>query len=334
MINRPIHVVGAGGIGVALAWSLCRAGCSVTVVDADPQKVEHGRREGLTVVGHGTEQASFTLFENWLLPTDALVLLCTKTYNNAAVLAVLPETSRLVPVQNGFDPKLDQRNHAAEGIASFVSECLRDRPVTRITRPGDLHLGARRSVSAAEKNDLAELAHALSPGALFAVQSVDDVRPYKATKLMYNAAISPLAAAAGVDNGELLTDPVAKRLFFGLLRENYTILRHARIPLSKIGPFHPDTVSLILRIPGLPSIMGAFFRPSLRGTYCSMAPDIVTDRTEIDAYNGHLIRLAGGLPCPLNRAAFALVNKIVRDRLIPGRAHLHELEGALKGEPV
>ena len=93
----------------------------MTVVDADPQKVEHGRREGSTVVGHGTEQASFTLFENWLLPTDALILLCTKTYNNAAVLAVLPETSRLVPVQNGFDPKLDQRNHAAEGIASFVS---------------------------------------------------------------------------------------------------------------------------------------------------------------------------------------------------------------------
>ena len=187
MINRPIHVVGAGGIGVALAWSLCRAGCRCDGLWMPIRKRVEPRTARRFDCGRGTGQSRHRsrFLKTGCLPTDALVLLCTKTYNNAAVLAVLPETSRLVPVQNGFDPKLDQRNHAAEGIASFVSECLRDRPVTRITRPGDLHLGARRSVSAAEKNDLAELAHALSPGALFAVQSVDDVRPCKATKLMY-----------------------------------------------------------------------------------------------------------------------------------------------------
>jgi len=331
LLKNPIYIVGAGGIGVALAWSLVRAGCIVTVVDADPRKVERGRREGLTVVGHGTEQASFTHFNQWAPPAHALILLCTKTYDNAAVLAMLPDAAPVVPVQNGFDTELDQRSHAGEGIASFVSECLRDQPVTRITRPGDLHLGPRRSVSAAETSDLAELAQALAMGALFSVRFVDDVRPYKATKLMFNAAISPLAAAAGVDNGELLTDSLAKRLFFGLLRENYAILRHARLPMAKIGPFHPNTVSLILRIPGLPSMMGAFFRPSLRGTYCSMTPDIVTERTEIDAYNGHLIRLAGRLPCPLNRAVFGLVNKIVRERLQPRRGNLDLLEGVLKG---
>jgi 2-dehydropantoate 2-reductase len=56
-------------------------------------------------------------------------------------------------------------------------------------------------------------------------------------------------------------------------------------------------------------VMAKFFEPSLRGTYCSMAGEIQKGRTEIDNYNGHLIRLAEqtGTPCPLNRAMFDLV---------------------------
>jgi 2-dehydropantoate 2-reductase len=331
-LNKPIHILGAGGIGVALAWCLVRHGREVTLVDAHAGKVESGRKEGLTVAGHGTEHPAFVAFSDWAPPQDGVVLLCTKTYDNPAVLARLSDPSCLVPVQNGFDPKLDQLRHPGEGIASFVSECLRDRPVTRITRPGCLHLGARRAVTAAERADLAALAAALATAGLFHVELVDDVRPYKAAKLMYNAAISPLAAAAGVDNGELLRDPLARRLFFGLLQENYAILRHARVPLARIGPFHPDVVSRILRTPGLPSLMAVFFRPSLRGTYCSMSPDISTGRTEIEAYNGHLIRLAGDFPCPINRAAFALIQKVVQERLAPHRNLLRNLAATLPKE--
>ena len=59
---------------------------------------------------------------------------------------------------------------------------------------------------------------------LFRVARVADILPYKYTKLMYNAAISPLAAAAGLDNGQLLRLPRARRLFFDLLRENYDLV--------------------------------------------------------------------------------------------------------------
>ncbi len=325
LINKPIHILGAGGIGAVLAWSLARKGYSVVLVDAHPGKVAEGRKEGVTVVGQGVQQVPFMAFDDWTPPDEGFVLLCTKTYDNPAVLARLSDDTFLVPVQNGFDPELERRHHAGEGIASFVSECERDRPVTRITRPGSLHIGGRRSITDDEQTELASLATALGKAELFPVEWVEDVRPYKATKLMYNAAISPLAAAAGVDNGELLTDSLAKKLFFGMLRENYAILRQAKIPLARIGPFHPDTVSMILRTPGLPTFMAMFFRPSLRGTYCSMAPDIPIGRTEIDAYNGHLIRLAGGFPCPLNRAAFALVEKVTHEGLKPMREHLQYL---------
>ena len=146
---------------------------------------------------------------------------------------------------------------------------------------------------------------------------------------MYNAAISPLAAGAGVDNAALLTDPLANRLFFALLLENHAILRHAGVPLARIGPFHPDVVARILRTPLLPQLMSHFFRPSLRGTYCSMAPDMGSGRTEMDAYNGHLVRIAGTLPCPINRAVIAMVDRISSKRLAPARKHLQDMADAL-----
>ncbi len=325
LIDQPIHILGAGGIGAVLAWGLAREGYSVILVETHPQKVAEGQKQGVTIDGLGSQPVPFVAFEEWTPPEEGFILLCTKTYDNPAVFASLPDDAFLVPVQNGYDPELEKRNHAGEGIASFVSECERDRPITRITRPGSLHLGGRRPITPAEREDLKSLAEALAKSQLFPVEFVADVRPYKATKLMYNAAISPLAAAAGVDNGELLTDSLAKQLFFGMLRENYAILRHAGIPLARIGPFHPDTVSIILRTPGLPHFMAMFFRPSLRGTYCSMAPDIPVGRTEIEAYNGHLIRLAGDFPCPLNRAAFDLVEKVTREKLKPQREHLQYL---------
>jgi 2-dehydropantoate 2-reductase len=50
-----------------------------------------------------------------------------------------------------------------------------------------------------------------------------------------------------------MTDTLAKRLFFGLLLENYAVLRHAGLALAKIGPFHTDTVARILRTPERPN---------------------------------------------------------------------------------
>ena len=327
-----VHVVGVGGIGVVLAWSLAHAGWDVTLVERSPEKIASGQADGLVVAGHAPVQLPLVAFADWQPPTDAVILLCTKTYDNPTVLARLKTTRRLVPVQNGYDTLLDSGDYAGEGIASFVSECVRDRPMARITRRGSLHIGARRPVTAAERDELAGLAAAFRKAGLFEVELVEDVRPFKAAKLMYNAAISPLAAAAGVDNAELLTDTLAKRLFFGLLLENHAVLRHAGLALARIGPFHPDTVARILRTPGLPELMAIFFRPSLRGTYCSMAPDIGRGETEIDAYNGHLVRLAGNFPCPLNRAAVRLITRITREGTTARRSHLDDMAADLSSQ--
>jgi 2-dehydropantoate 2-reductase len=319
-------VVGAGGIGCAVGYALRAAGAAVTFVEADRDKVAWGRQHGVAVDRLAPIAADFQLFEDWTPLPGGLVLLCTKCYENAVVLARLPRSCELVPIQNGFDTILDGR-HELEGIASFVSECLPHRPHTRITRAGMLHLGFRGSCTHPQPgaDRVRRLATLLGRANLFRVATVPDILPYKHTKLMYNAAIGPLAAAAGLDNGKLLSMKSARELFFDLLRENYRILQDAGVRLGTIGPFHPTTVQWILQRAVVARVLSWAFYPSLRGTYCSMHADLPAGQTEIDYYNGYLINLAGERPCPLNRRVYDLVKRLERQRRGPDRSCLSEL---------
>jgi 2-dehydropantoate 2-reductase len=313
---EAIEIVGAGGIGCAVGYALRAAGVPVTFVEANPTKVQVGLRDGVGVAHRPALAARFVEFESWEPAPGATVLLCTKCYDNSPVLERLPAGTRLIPIQNGFDPRLDAHAHEHEGIASFVSECQPDRPHTRITRPGELLLGGR---SGRPTTGLIELGQALAQSALLRVVRVPSIEPYKHAKLMYNAAISPIAAAAGMDNGKLLSLPWARRLFFALLQENYAILTRSGLELGRVGHFHPATVARILRHGWLSRALARAFEPSLRGTYCSMAGEIEKGRTEIDHYNGYLIRLAAetGTPCPLNQAVYDMVAGMTAARCQP-----------------
>ena len=325
---EPITIVGAGGIGCAVGYALRAGGAAVRFVEANPAKVEAARRAGVRVDDRPALAAEFVHFTEWKPAPRATVLLCTKCYDNGAVLAKLSPAATLVPIQNGFDPQLAAHGHEWEGIASFVSECAPDRPHTRITRAGELHIGSRGPSSGRAVPEL-------SGAGLFRVVRVPRIEPFKSAKLMYNAAISPLAAAAGIDNGKLLSVPAARRLFFALLQENYRILAAAGVELGKVGPFAPRTVAWILRRTWLAGLMARGFEPSLRGTYCSMAGEIEKGRTELDNYNGHLIRLAEqfGVPCPLNRAVYELVARMTAERAEPRLAALDELASSLLLSP-
>jgi 2-dehydropantoate 2-reductase len=303
-------VVGAGGIGSAVIPVLIENGTPVCVVETNANKVDAANK----ITG-----ATGIHFEDWQPGADDFVFLCVKCYDNAAVLAKLPESTRLIPIQNGFDEQLDSRPHSVEGIASFVAHGAPDSLEVRITRPGQLHLGFR---GASHDDELFAWLKLTFRDALF----VPNILPIKYTKLMYNAAISPIAAAAGIDNSFLLSHPTARKLFFALLQENYRILENAGIELGKVGPFHPRTVAKILRRSWLSRLMAKFFEPSLRGTYCSMAGEIQKGRTEIDNYTGHLLKLAEGrTEAPLNRAVYELVKRMERNRETPRHAVLDEL---------
>ena len=325
MLARPptdIFIVGAGGIGCAVGYALRAGSLDVTFVEADLEKVAWGSRNGVGLDRHSLLPAKFVPFEAWHPPERSMVLLCTKCFDNATVLGRLPPSVSIMPIQNGFDPALTGRS-VIEGIASFVSECLPKRTHSMITRGGDLHIGGAKARATPPTVEL--VIQLLERHGSFRVKRVPDVLPYKYAKVMYNAAISPLAAVAGLDNGQLLTIRKARRLFFEILRENYGILNVARVPLGTVGPFHPDTVYRILRWPVIARVMAWPFSLSLRNTYCSMSGDIPKGRTEIEYFNGHLIELAGDREIPLNRRAYALVRRMEQQRATPAPHWLDEL---------
>ena len=124
--NRPsadVFIVGAGGIGCAVGYALRAGDFDVTFVEADEQKVAWGRRHGVGLDELPLLPARFVHFQEWRPPENSFVLLCTKCFDNATVLARLPASVRLMPIQNGFDRALMKRS-IVEGISSFVSECL------------------------------------------------------------------------------------------------------------------------------------------------------------------------------------------------------------------
>jgi 2-dehydropantoate 2-reductase len=317
-----IFIVGAGGIGCAVGYGLLFAGIPVVFVETDEHKIRWGRWLGVGVDRRKNLPAQFISFDDWQPPSQATVLLCTKCYDNAQVLARLPSDATLVPIQNGFDPALDSRIHL-EGIASFVSWCEPGRPYVQITRRGRLHFGFRPGRSPAP---WPAFVTALRSCDLFQTELVPNILPFKYAKLMYNAAIGPLAAATGISNGQLLTVPEVRRLFFQLLLENYSILHDAKIALGKIGPFHPDRVAQILRRPWVARVLAWAFYPTLRGTYCSMSLyDLLEGRTEIDYFNRHLIDLAGQRPCPLNRRVYEAIKEMESERIWPNPEMLKKI---------
>jgi len=54
LLNKPIHILGVGGIGTALGWALVQGGYSVFLIDNHPGKIAQGRKNGPTLpIGSG-----------------------------------------------------------------------------------------------------------------------------------------------------------------------------------------------------------------------------------------------------------------------------------------
>src|SRR5439155_2466151 len=114
-----VAIVGAGGIGCAVGYAFAASGAAVTFVETDADKVAYGQAHGVAVDRRSPLSALFIHFDDWRPRPDEVVWLCTKCYDNAAVLARLPPGVTVVPVQNGFDRQLEALGHVAERIAAF-----------------------------------------------------------------------------------------------------------------------------------------------------------------------------------------------------------------------
>lgn len=257
---EEFHVIGAGGIGLAIATSLYKAGKKVLLIENNPEKIAFCKAHG-AMVDNQSFPINIEAFENWAPCPNVVNILCVKCYNNDEILKKTYDQSLLLPIQNGFDERLTSLPLIGEGIASFISECAPKKTFANITRSGKLHLGPTQPW--ANMPLLFELKTLLVRGGIDS-HLVAWSLPYKNTKLMYNAAISPLTSAGGFENSALLKPGKLRTLFFQFLLENHAILKASNQPMGTIGPFHPDKVAWLLTHKWVGESMAPFFRPSLK----------------------------------------------------------------------
>ena len=124
-----------------------------------------------------------------------------------------------------------------------------------------------------------------------------DMMPCVWGKLIVNAAINPVAALAGVTNGEVALRPTLRALAAALADEGEAAARAAgaAIPYSSAAEAAMETAR------------------QTAGNRCSMLQDLEAGRpTEIDYLNGAIVRIAEahGAAAPANRAIAALIRQV------------------------
>jgi 2-dehydropantoate 2-reductase len=298
-----IAVIGCGAIGSLYAAHLGRVpGVQVWAVDPWAEHVEAMNARGLRVTGLADFVATVhARTDGSSLPTCDFGIVATKAPDTlAAVEGTLAAVANaaVVSVQNGLGNE--------EVIAGLVPRVIRGSIVTagaieapgvvRYDAPGDSWFGPFEP-RPAPMGEVERLARLLTDGGL-RTHALKDARGPQWTKVIFNAATSPLAALTGLSVGRVCTDTGLRRLLDRLIAEAEAVCEQAGIVLTRSPREAVDE-----------AIAEAYdHKPS-------MLQDVLARRpTEIDVLNGGVSAEGRrvGVPTPLHDSMVALVHGLER----------------------
>jgi len=292
-------IVGAGVIGSLLAGHLA----SVSEVSVLTRRREHAEalnRDGLRISGRSDRHArvSATNDASELVPFDVAIIATKASGLEPAVSALagrFPQAT-VMTVLNGIGAEEIVRARGPWPIVSAVT-------FMSGTRHTDTHveyildtetwLGPYEDTPFEHVREIADTIVALGLQA----EALPDLRPAQWSKLVFNAAVNPVAALTGLPHDPHFAAEDAPgdlgHLVHGLVDEGKAVARAAGIEL------HDDPWEMNVLATG-------------RGSahYPSMLEDVNAHRqTEIDLITGSLVREAGkhGVPVPLHTLLHGLV---------------------------
>jgi 2-dehydropantoate 2-reductase len=293
-----VAVIGCGAIGSLYAAHLARVpGVEVWAVDPWREHVEAIEEDGLRVTGladfvapvHARTDAAD-------LPPCRFGIVATKSLHTAdavrAAQGALGDAS-VVSVQNGIGNE--------EILAETLPRVIRGTIVTagavtmpgtvRYDAPGDSWIGPFEP-RPARSQEIALLARLLNDGGL-RTHAVEDARGPQWTKVVFNAATSPLSALTGLTVGQVCTDPGLRAEVERLVAEALGVCAAAGIVLTRDPG---DSIEEAIR--------EAFWHKP------SMLQDVLARRrTEVEVLNGGIAAEGRrvGAPTPAHDAMVALV---------------------------
>ena len=294
-----VAVLGCGAIGSLYAAHLARVpGVEVWAVDPWAEHMAAIDAGGLRVIGHADFVAPVrALTDAGGLPTCDFALVATKAlHTRDAVEAALHalDGAAVASLQNG----IGNEEVVAEAVplvirGSIVTAGHVTQPgVVRYDGPGDSYLGPFEP-SPASADQIEALAALLTEGGLH-THAMHDARGPQWTKVVFNAATSPLAALTGLTVGQVCTHPELRREVDRLIAEARDVCAAAGIELTR------DPAESVQE-----AIEEAFnHKPS-------MLQDVLARRrTEVDVLNGGIAAEGRrvGVATPGHDAMVALVH--------------------------
>lgn len=298
-MSERVCIVGAGVIGSLFAGHLAQV-CEVSVLTRRREHAEALNREGLRVSGRSELHARVLAADDPRdLPPFDLGILATKATGLRPALEALagsfPEAT-MMTVLNGLGAEEIVREYGDWPLVSAVT-------FMSGTRHSDTHveyildtetwLGPYERTSFARVQEIAALI--VSSG--LKAEALPDLRPAQWSKLIFNAAVNPVAALTRLPHDPHFAAEAEPtdlgHVVHGLIDEGKAVAAAAGIAL------HDDPWEMNV----LATRRGSAHFPS-------MLEDVEARRTtEIDLITGSLIREAErhDVPVPLHRALYALV---------------------------
>jgi 2-dehydropantoate 2-reductase len=304
-----VLIYGAGAVGLGVASCLLAAGVSVSLV-ARSSTVAALNRKGLSRTGiFGSvhhDPAEFRAADSldpFLTERPDCVLICTKSFDTEAAGRDLSRLHAAEPLfvlfQNGWGNReriIDylpaERVYNARVITGFARS---DPAAVEITvHADDIRIG---HFDGLRHERIETLCGAVTEGGV-PCSPTDDITGDLWAKMLYNCSLNALGGICEMNYGELADNPHTRELLDRIIDECFAVMERAGFRT------HWESAEEYREI-----FYGSLV-PATREHYPSTLQDLrAGKRTEIDALNGAVIRLAEerGVDAPYNRMAFSLI---------------------------
>ncbi len=295
--------MGSGAIGSLYGGLLSKAGEEVMLLVGREENVAAINTRGLVVKGVLGEHIfpiPATISPNEIEDAD-LVLLTTKTHDSVEaamnVKHLIDKGAYLLIIQNGIGTEKLLAEHLQSPRVLRATTCMgaimTGPGEVTVTGTGITEIGSHFS----ENQEIIGKIVAMLDRAGFEVRGSENIEGVVWTKTIVNCGINPIGALTGLTNGEIIDDPMLRKLVIHLVEEAVQVASAKGIELTTSEP-----------------VRYALGTARATGDNTnSMLQDIMAcKRTEIESITGEIIRSAKslGIETPFSEAVYALVKAL------------------------
>lgn len=324
-------IYGTGGIGGTLGGKMHLAGFDVVLIDVGAH-IEKILREGLLLRGLPGEHiieapAAASITDVQMQPEDVVFLVMKSPETREAVEAARGHVSPEAPVfcfQNGVrneEIAAEHFHNVYGGVVLFSGTHIRPGEVIHTVANG---LGVGRYPEGLD--DTAEqVAQALRDSG-FEVTTSPEIMKLKWRKVFMNLGNAAFAMT-DIFGQEIAWNKKLRALLADVQEEALRVTRAAGIELDSMPGMPPveKTIENFRRMNDKPKQEIEEHMKLRPSTWQCVY--LQRGRTELDSFHGEIIRLGQkhGIPTPINRVLFDMVEEMVRKRELPGKYTLDEV---------